>query len=335
MVKLTVTSNDVAKKAGVSQATVSRVINNYPYIKEATRQKVLSAIDEMGFTPDEVARSLNKRKTGTIGLIVGDIANTFFAETAKIIITEARKKGYDVILTDTNHSSDNLKTAIDTLIGKRVEGIIVGSVERYEEEINRLYASDTPVVLYNTKTYSEKGHSFVLDNVKGAHMAMEHLIGKGHKRIGFATLLTKYSTLYERNIGYENKLEEYNIPYDPGLVYVGDLEHTAISDYIKEIMQGPDPATAVFAASDQMALAIMESCKTMSVHVPGDLAVIGFDNINLAANPLIDLTTISQQHERMSLLAVEKLINLLAAGEKQEDYTDEVIEPILIERSTT
>ncbi|RKD76341.1 LacI family transcriptional regulator [Sinobaca qinghaiensis] len=333
--KITVTSNDVAKRAGVSQSTVSRVINNYPYIREETRQKVLKTIEEMGFTPDEVARSLNKRKTATIGLIVGDISNSFFAETAKIIISEARKRGFDVILSDTDHEKENLKKSIDMLVGKRVEGIIIGSVERTEEEVERLYHSQTPVVLYNTRTDESPCDYFVLDNEKGARIAMNYLFQKQHQRIGFVSPSAKYSTLHERMEGYRQALLEKGIPYDPELVYNQPLEAEEIKKYLTSILSMPDPVTAVFAASDQIAVTLLEHCKRMNISVPEELAVIGFDDIHLSSNPFIDLTTVSQKHQVMSLSAVERLIELIQAKEKAPRHVQEIMEPELIERSTT
>lgn len=333
--KITVTSNDVAKKAGVSQSTVSRVINNYPYIRSDTKQKVLQAIEEMGFTPDEVARSLTKRKTATIGLIVGDISNSFFAETAKIIISEARKRGFDVILSDTDHEKENLKKSIDMLVGKRVEGIIIGSVERTEEEVDRLYESQTPVVLFNTRMEDSLCDYFVLDNNRGAKMAMDYLFRKNHQRIGFISPPAKYSTLYERMEGYKQALTEQGIEYDPGLLYNDTIEPEEIKKYLKAILSPPHPATAVFAASDQIAVTVLEQCKRMNIRVPEDLAVIGFDDIHLSSNPFIDLTTISQKHKMMSLSAVERLIELIKTKEKAPQHVQEIMEPELVERGTT
>ncbi|MGY4690750.1 LacI family DNA-binding transcriptional regulator [Salibacterium sp. K-3] len=331
-----VTSNDVAKHAGVSQATVSRVINNYPYIRQSTRDKVLHAIEEMGFTPDQVARSLNKRKTATIGLIVGDIANSFFAETAKVIISEARERGYDVILSNTDHESLNLEKSIDTLVGKRVEGIIVGSVERFDDEIHKLYKADFPVVLYNTKVDDNTGHSVVLNNVKGAAMAVEHLIHLNHRRIAYLTLPLKHSTMNDRMKGYKEALDHHHISFDADIVLTGEFSRFSTAQFMDRVMQSPDPPTAVFAASDQLAVSVMEYCRTNTIRVPEDLSIIGFDDIALSASPFINLTTISQQHIRMSSTAVMKLAALMEGTAGKQQLSDQImLEPELIVRGTT
>ncbi|SDI00959.1 LacI family DNA-binding transcriptional regulator [Alteribacillus bidgolensis] len=331
-----VTSKDVAKKAGVSQATVSRVINKYPYIRQSTREKVLSAIAEMGFTPDQVARSLNIRKTTTIGLIVGDISNSFFAETAKVIISEARELGYDVILSNTNHESGNLKKSIDTFIGKRVDGMIIGSVERFDEEIQYLYESNFPVILYNTKVDTEHCHSVVLNNTKGAVLATEHLLGLEHEKIAYITLPLKYSTLFERMEGYKQALSDNGLKYDPELVYTGNISHQSISKFLDKLWAMKDRPTAIFAASDQIAVTVMEICKNKNIKIPEDISIIGFDDITLSSSPFIHLTTISQQHKRMSSMVVEKLTRFIEDDHSKNKGPEQtVLEPELIVRSTT
>ncbi|SDO04912.1 LacI family DNA-binding transcriptional regulator [Alkalicoccus daliensis] len=332
-----VNSKDVAKKAGVSQATVSRVINKYPHIRDTTKEKVLNAINELGFTVDQVARSLNTRKTSTIGLLVGDISNSFFAETSKEIISIARSLGYDVMLSNTDHQSDNLKTSLATLIGKRVDGIIVGSVERFDEQIQTLHDSKFPVILYNTRLASGNCNAVVIDNFKGARIATEHLISLHHKKIAYVTLPLNYSTLYERMEGYKQALADSDIPYDPASVYIGEISTQAIENFIDIIMSSPEKCTAVFAASDQIAIKIMEICKSKKIKVPEDISIIGFDNIDLSRSPFIDLTTISQQHIKMSEIAVHNLVNMIENKDMEEENQNasSVLEPQLIIRGST
>ncbi|MCM3716109.1 LacI family transcriptional regulator [Alkalihalobacillus oceani] len=327
-----VTSKDVAKKAGVSQATVSRVINNYPHMKQSTREKVLKAIQELGFTPDQIARSLNMRKTSSIGLIVGDISNPFFAETAKVIISQARKSGFDVILTDTEHESVNLEKSIESLVGKRVEGIIIGSVDLYDSKTRQFAETGFPVVFYNTNIHEDIGNYVVLNNKKGAKVGVKHLVELGHRKIAYISGTLKYSNLSGRLEGFKEALKEYDLPFDKHLIKEFDVSSNGISTFLKAQMEQPNPPTAFFAASDQIAFTVMEAARELGLQIPDDISVIGFDNINISANPFINLTTISQQHRRMASIALENLLTLI---KNDNEMIRNVLEPELILRSTT
>ncbi|MCQ6561022.1 LacI family DNA-binding transcriptional regulator [Paenibacillus mendelii] len=329
-----VTSNDVAKKAGVSQATVSRVINNYSFVRESTREKVLQAIEEMGFTPDQVARSLNMRKTGTIGLIVGDISNPFFSETAKVIIGEARESGFDVIISDTDHSDQNLGKAIQTLIGKRVDGMLIGSVGRFDTNVQQLVDKRFPLVMYNTRLDRDDCNYVVINNVKGARVAMKHLLDLGHQKIAYISGNTKYSTLYDRLNGYHETIKKQGLPFRQDYVYDGELTVAGLQRFLQTPWQDEERPTAFFASNDQIALLLMEAALSLGIRVPEDISIIGFDNISYSAKPFIQLTTVSQQHRRMASLALEKLIQLMNTDDKTLKVSAN-LEPEIIVRNTS
>ena len=172
-----VSAYDVANLAKVSQSTVSRVLNNYPHVKAETRKKVHDAINELGFSPDEIARSLANKKTNTIGLIVEDISNPFYSETAHIILREARKYNYEVMMIDTDDDAASFEKAITTLVGKRVDGIIIASIRKDNYTINKYINKNVPIILYNRKNDDASHvHYIEVDNKAGAKMAVEHLI---------------------------------------------------------------------------------------------------------------------------------------------------------------
>ncbi len=329
-----VTVKDVAKRAGVSQTTVSRVLNNFPVIKESTRQKVLDAIQELGFKPDQIARSLVKQQTNIIGLIVGDISNPFYAETAKVIIARAQEMDYDIILCDTNYANDHFEKSIKMLLDKRVAGIIVASVNRFDARIRELCEQDFPVVLYNRNVDDECANYIVLDNKKGAMMAVEHLVSLGHRKIAYVSGPDKYSTFHQRLLGYQEALKKCGIPYNPAWIYNGEFSYEKVFLFAKELMMQADRPTSFFAATDQMAIAVMDAAANCRLSVPEDVSIIGFDNINMASNPYIGLTTISQQKKKMAMLALENLIDLIN-GRKESKPIHMVLEPELIIRKTT
>ncbi|MBT2658414.1 LacI family DNA-binding transcriptional regulator [Bacillus sp. ISL-18] len=330
-----VTADDVAKKAGVSQSTVSRVLNNYPFIKESTREKVLSAISELGFTRDEIARSLVEKKTNAIGLILGDISNPFFAESAGVIIEQAQKLEYDVVICNTNHNDDNLEKSIHTLIGKRVDGILIASVKRDDTRVKHLHEKGFPIVLYNSSIDDPMANFVVIDNIKGAKMAVKYLLQLGHKKIAYIAGPFKYLTTYQRYIGYKEAILENGISLEQDFVYNGDFSYHKIFEFTKELLTQKNRPTAFLAVSDQMALAILDAAASLNLKIPEDVSVIGFDDIRLASNQFIGLTTVSQHMEKMASLALEKLIDLIDDRPNSSEPVQIVLEPELMIRKTT
>ncbi|MFJ7853850.1 LacI family DNA-binding transcriptional regulator [Peribacillus frigoritolerans] len=331
-----VTTEDVAKIAGVSQSTVSRVLNDYPYIKKNTRDKVLAVINELGFTRDEIARSLVEKRTKSIGLILGSISNPFFAETAEVIIERAQELKYDVIVYNTGHKDENLEQAINLLIGKRVEGIILTSVSKnYTEKIKKLHDNGFPVLLYNSFLDIKDVNFIVMDNNKGARLAVQHLIKLGHKKIAKISGPSKYLATYERTVGYKEEMMENGYEIDEGLIFNSEFSYDKIYSFTKKLLKKKDRPTAIIAASDQMALAVLDAASSLNLKIPADLSVIGFDNIRLSANEFIGLTTISQQMDQMSLTALEKLIFLIENKETSSSSIQIFLKPELMVRKTT
>lgn len=330
-----ITTEDVAKIAGVSQSTVSRVLNNYPYIKENTREKVLAVIDELGFTRDEIARSLVEKRTKSIGLILGSISNPFFAESAEVIIEKAQELEYDVMIYNTGHSDANLEKAINTLIGKRVDGIILTGVNRnYTNKIKKLHQNGFPIFLYNSCLEDSFGNYIVIDNRIGAKIAVNHLVELGHKRIAYISGPSKYLTTYQRYLGYQEALNENGFNFQNNLVYNNDFSYAEIYKFSKRLLNKKKRPTAFLAASDQMALAVLDAAASLNLKVPKDVSVVGFDNIRIASNEYIGLTTISQQMEKMALIALEKLIYLIE-NKSASSSIQVVLKPELIVRKTT
>ncbi|WP_260286975.1 LacI family DNA-binding transcriptional regulator [Peribacillus aracenensis] len=331
-----VTTEDVAKIAGVSQSTVSRVLNDYPYIKKNTRDKVLAVINELGFTRDEIARSLVEKRTKSIGLILGSISNPFFAETAEVIIERAQELKYDVIVYNTGHKDENLEQAINLLIGKRVEGIILTSVSKnYTDKIKKLHDNGFPVLLYNSFLDIKDVNFIVMDNNKGARLAVQHLIKLGHKKIAKISGPSKYLATYERTVGYKEELLENGYEIDEGLIFNSEFSYDKIYSFTKKLLKKKDRPTAIIAASDQMALAVLDAASSLNLKIPADLSVVGFDNIRLSANEFIGLTTVSQQMDQMSLTALEKLIYLIENKETSSSSIQIFLKPELMVRKTT
>ncbi|MBF0748812.1 LacI family DNA-binding transcriptional regulator [Mammaliicoccus lentus] len=326
---------DVAKLANVSQSTVSRVLNNYPYIKPETKQKVLNAIKELGFSPNEIARGLANNKTNTIGLIIENISNSFYSETAHIILREARKYNYEVIIIDSESDKENFKKSIDSLMAKRVDGIIVASTRMTNDIIVNLIDKNFPIITYNRRIYKDSYNSHVvLDNFLGANMAIEHLVKLNHKRIAYISGPLRYSTFYDRLQGFLSSINTYNLEVDEEIMYMDKLEYKKVYDFAKKLMNSNNPPTAYFSSTDNMALAVMEAAVSEGLKIPEDISVIGCDDIDISGNSFIQLTTIAQQKERMATLTIEKLMKKIS-DKSNEEKVDIVIKPQLKLRKTT
>ena len=326
---------DVAKLANVSQSTVSRVLNNYPYIKPETKQKVLNAIKELGFSPNEIARGLANNKTNTIGLIIENISNSFYSETAHIILREARKYNYEVIIIDSESDKENFKKSIDSLMAKRVDGIIVASTRMTNDIIVNLIDKNFPIITYNRRIYKDGYNSHVvLDNFLGANMAIEHLVKLNHKRIAYISGPLRYSTFYDRLQGFLSSINTYNLEVDEEIMYMDKLEYKKVYDFAKKLMNSDNPPTAYFSSTDNMALAVMEAAVSEGLKIPEDISVIGCDDIDISGNSFIQLTTIAQQKERMATLTIEKLMKKIS-DKSNEEKVDIVIKPQLKLRKTT
>lgn len=326
---------DVAKLANVSQSTVSRVLNNYPYIKPETKQKVLNAIKELGFSPNEIARGLANNKTNTIGLIIENISNSFYSETAHIILREARKYNYEVIIIDSESDKENFKKSIDSLMAKRVDGIIVASTRMTNDIIVNLIDKNIPIITYNRRIYKDGYNSHVvLDNFLGANMAIEHLVKLNHKRIAYISGPLRYSTFYDRLQGFLSSINTYNLEVDEEIMYMDKLEYKKVYDFAKKLMNSDNPPTAYFSSTDNMALAVMEAAVSEGLKIPEDISVIGCDDIDISGNSFIQLTTIAQQKEKMATLTIEKLMKKIS-DKSNEEKVDIVIKPQLKLRKTT
>ncbi|WP_210468021.1 LacI family DNA-binding transcriptional regulator [Sporosarcina sp. 6E9] len=329
-----VNAYDVAKRAGVSQSTVSRVLNNYSHVKKSTRERVLAAVDELGFTPDEIARSLANNKTRTIGLIVGNISNPFYAETAHIILREARDYDYDVIIVDTDSDESSFDRSIQTLIGKRVDGIIVASVRKDNKKISELFKLNFPIICYNRKVDDDRNTNFVVvDNKQGAKMAVNHLIQLNHQRIAYISGPCTYSTFNDRFLGYQSALKENGIDYDKRLVYQNELSFDKVFQFSLDLMRNQNRPTSFFASTDHIALAVMDAAAQNGLHIPYDISIIGFDNIDIASSPYIGLSTISQQKKKMASLVLKELIAII--DKKSDQLIQITLEPELLIRKST
>lgn len=324
---------DVATRAAVSRATVSRVLNKHPHVRPEVRQRVLKAIKVLRYRPDRVAQSLARGETRTIGLIVADITNPFYAETAKAIVETARGRAYTVVLCNTENLPRLQAEQIELLRQHRVDGIILGSVHLHDPPVEQLVATGFPCVMYNRRLRSGAGSYVVLDNVRGAKDVTRHFIVLGHRRIAFLAGPPSFSTASERLAGYRGALRAAGVPWDPHLVRQGQFRPDLAFQAAVDLLKGPCRPTAVVAGNDLTALAVMDAGHDLGLRVPGDLAVSGFDDTDVASRRTIQLTSVAQQKAEMGRLAVTYLLEFIQDPERfRRDPIRHILPPTLVVR---
>jgi LacI family transcriptional regulator len=323
------TIKDIARKAGVSGATVSRVINNMANVKPETRSRVLKAIEELNYYPNSLARGMRSKKTNSIGLLVADITNPFYAETAKTIIEAAGRFNYSIILCNTNNDLLEQQKYIDVLLQRKVDGLIFASVHYKDPSLTPVAASQIPYILYNRRMADSDGINYVvLDNELGALIAVEHLYGLGHRRIAFIRGPNTFSTGRERLNGYIQALDKFKIPYDGSIVVQGKYSEKQSYNAVKKLLSAEKRPDAIFASNDLMALSAMEAIMSSGLKIPDDIAVVGFDDIEIASHSAIQLTTVSQNRKMMAEIAIDSLRKMIQK-EARHLPTQVILKPVL------
>lgn len=326
---------DVARRAQVSRATVSRVLNRYPHVRPRVRASVERAIGALGYRPDQVARSLARRETQTLGLVVADITNPFYAETARAIVETARGHGYNVILCNTDNLSRLQEEYVEVLRQRRVDGIIFGSVFLRDPVVERLVETGYPCIMYNRRLHSGRGNYIVLDNVRAGYELTRHLQDLGQRRIGIIAGPREFSTAVARLQGYRKAQRAARIPMDPTLIRQGAFRLEVATRAAEELLTLRRRPTAIIARNDLLALGVIQAAGDLGLRVPEDLAVVGFDDIEIAAHREIQLTTVAQQKAEMGRLAAEGILEIIRDPQRfARNPLQRVLAPSLVVRRT-
>lgn len=331
---MTVTIKDIAKKAGVSYATVSRALTNRPEVNEKTRRDIQKLAEEMGYKPNALARGLVTRESKTLGLIIPDITNPFFPEVARGVEEAASRSGYNVFLCNTNWDAEKERTYIEVLEEKRVDGLIVASVTDDAKTLEGFTRGGAPLVLVNRVLKDIDTHYVVIDNLKGGYMVVEHLLGLGHKRIAFIGGLRHVEATRERLQGYMLALSSGGIPVDDKLVYSGAFKKESGYQNAMKLLEVDQPPTAIFAANDILALGVIQAVQEAGLKVPDDIAVVGFDDIAFASYAEVSLTTIAQPKYIMGEMAAKILMEDIKEGAVREKKHI-VLQPSLVVRKSS
>lgn len=329
-----VSSKDVAKYAGVSQTTVSRVLNTPEMVKKKTRDKVLNAMRIMNYLPNSVAQSLVNKKTKSIALLSGPLHNPFFAESTTSIVNYAKEKGYNVNVNFENFS-DNMKVYQDVFKNK-VDGIILSSILYDDSIFDQLNSLDIPFVMFNRK-HKENGHFVEMDNVQMGKLATEHLISLNHVNIVWFGGSQNMTTFFGRLQGYKQALLENELSFNKNNVVITDTSKESIFKEIESIMSREDRPTAIYASTDSIAIFILDYLIQNGYEIPRDVSVIGNDNVNISSHSSFQLSTVGViTNHGIGRIAVEDLINLIEdESSLEKHFIQRTIKTKLIARKTT
>jgi LacI family transcriptional regulator len=308
-----VTIKDVARLSGVSPMTVSRVINASERVRPDTRRRVERAISDLGYVPSRLARGLSGRRTGTLALIVPDVANPFFTLIVRGAEDVARRAGYRVLLCDTRADLAVEHEVIEEMLAHRVEGIVIAPVDdRSRSDLRRLVKFGVPYVLIDRTVPGIESDVVLGDSEGGARQLVEHLISLGHRRIGFIVESDQVSTARDRRRGYESALAGAGISRDPTLVANAPADPGGGFEGMRRLLELEEPPTAVFTVNNLVALGAIEAVRAAGLEVPDDIALVCFDDIEYASRLYPFLTVMEQPAEAFGTLGTQLLLDRIA-----------------------
>ena len=309
-----VTIRDVASKAGVSAMTVSRVINESPRVSDETRRRVEATIAELGYVPNRLASGLIRRKTGALGVIVPDVANPFFTLVVRGAEEVAWRAGYHVILCNTQADLERERGYLEDMLSFQVEGLLLAPVgDRSRPHLRMLTQNGVPFVLIDRTIAGYDGDLVQGDSQAGARRLIEHLIGLGHRRIAMITESSEVSTARDRFAGYREALDSAGIGSLPELVAESSaVDPRGAHDATLRLLDLAEPPTAIFAVNNIAVVGVAEAARERGLEIPGDLALVCFDDIEHASRFHPFLTVMAQPAETFGTIATQLLLDRLA-----------------------
>jgi DNA-binding LacI/PurR family transcriptional regulator len=316
----------------VSVASVSRVLNESKPVADGTRRRVLAAAEALHYSIDQRARALRRRKSGTLGLIVSDVANPYFPEVIRAIEAVAYHSGHDLFLCNSDEDPERERFYVRAMIAQRIGGIIIVPVTFTGASLALALRNDIPIVCLDRRINDLSLDSVLIDNRAGGALAADALVDRGHRRIG-AIVATRTTPGMDRLQGFAERLAERGVPLDERLVRDGEYKQVGGYTAARSIFALPSPPSALFVANHPMTLGALHAARESGLHVPRDLSLIAFDDTSWATFLDPPLSTISQPTDLLGSAAAELLIDRV-----EERYTGEarsiVLQPQLMDRAS-
>ncbi|PKE30076.1 transcriptional regulator RbsR [Rahnella sp. AA] len=327
------TMKDVARLAGVSTSTVSHVINKNRFVSESIADKVNAAVEQLNYAPSALARSLKLNQTRTIGMLLTASSNPFYSEVVRGVERSCYERGYSLILCNTDNDAERMNRSLETLLQKRVDGLLIMCTENHrpsKDAISR-YPS-LPIVMMDWSPF-EGSIDVIQDNaLLGGEMATDYLIRHGYSRIACITGPLDKTTAQERLNGYRQAMKKAGLEILPGYEVSSDFEFGGGLVAMEQLLMLPEPPHAIFASNDAMAVGVYQALYQRGLRVPDDVAVVGYDDIQLAQYMMPPLTTIHQPKDSLGELAVDALLHRLQEPESEPQVL--VLTPELVVRQS-
>lgn len=326
---------DVAREAGVSIAAVSQVMNGKGKISEERRGEIIKIMERLNYQPSVIASALTGKKTYTLGLLVPDISNPFFAEIARAVEDQGHHMGYSLVICSSDNKDERVERYLNLLQQKSVDAMIIGTGMDNKDMLTPLMERAIPIAMIAREMPDIDVHTVVVDDFVGGALSATHLLDLGHRRMAILAEHSKVSSSRERVRGFKSKLEEAGVHLPENSVRNC---HYVVADGKREALElldqsNPDRPTALFCCNDLLAIGALQAAKQLGLRVPEDLSVIGFDNTILASVTDPPLTTVAQPIEPMGKMVVDLLIQELKKESKAKQRV--VMRPELIVRQST
>ncbi|MDU0202914.1 MULTISPECIES: LacI family DNA-binding transcriptional regulator [Paenibacillus] len=304
---------DVAQKAGVSVTTVSRVLNGEKYVKDDLKAKVKRAIDELGYAPSHIARSLVRKKTNLIGVIVPDLTSSFYSTILSSIEETASLNDYNLLVCNIIEDTDKELKYLNVFHEMRVDGIIIMHEKLSEEIRNFIHKLDIPIIFSSVRPVDHKFISVIIDDYEAAYDATKYLTELGHERIAFiGGDMRDVTSGQNRYVGYRNALKDQSVRIINDYIRFGDYKTQSGYDMMKELLACEPRPTALFAVSDDMAVGAMNCIHDHQLKVPDDISIIGFDGSQLTELVRPRLSSMEQPIQEMGKITVNTMIDIIS-----------------------
>ncbi|SDI67419.1 LacI family DNA-binding transcriptional regulator [Alteribacillus bidgolensis] len=326
---------EVAKKANVSTATVSHVINGTRFVADPTKEKVFQAMKELDYRPNMVARSLRSRKSYTIGLLVplvaDDTSNFFFMSIANGIEQVLKENGYNLILSNSNENIETEREQIEVFNTQFIDGLVIAPVNGMDANYEKDLLGDYPVVVIDRKPSEFQGDVVLVNNRKATYDAVSSLLKKGHRSIGYISGALGITTSDERLGGYKDALKEYSVPFEHRFIKEGPATFRSGYELASKLLK--EGVTALFAANNVMTMGAMSFLQEQKVNIPNEIAVIGYDDYDWMKVMSPPLSVVKQPSFELGKKAVEQLLKRMEGS--LEESKEVLLEAEFIERGSS
>lgn len=330
-----VTIKDIAKRTGVSVAAVSKALNDQPDIGQKTKDRIKRISEEMGYTPNVVARNLVKRDNKTLGVLIPDISTPIYPAIYKGINASAIEYGYTLLLGDMNRNLEYERQYVQTMMENQVAGLIVSPICNDTSHLEEVVRGQIPIVYFGGKVSNKMNYYVGINNILGASLATEYLISQGHKKILMISDRNETKTRLDRIQGYISVMEKNGLEAKVRVCSSDSLGRECGAEEMQRMIEeGLEFPTAIFALNDSMAIGIMEVLMKNGIRIPDDIAIMGYDDLPYSSLPMINLSTVWQPKIETGE-AVIKLMNEVLTSDKEIEQKNVILDPHLCLRSST